>query len=173
MAKKKFDFTKLILPIALLTIGILFCFSNAMGTKALSVLLGVGFIVVGAIGVFASLYATRSMLSTYALGGCFLIAVGILIIIDNLVGLLLVLIPWLLIVYGSALIIDALFGVASKRMGTGTLFVIELLLGVALLTLGICLLTVTGFAEFTGLVFGISLIISAAYDIVLIVKKAK
>ena len=61
MAKKKFDFTKLILPIALLTIGILFCFSNAMGTKALSVLLGVGFIVVGAIGIFASLYATRSM----------------------------------------------------------------------------------------------------------------
>ena len=173
MAKKKFDFTKLILPIALLTIGILFCFSNAMGTKALSILLGVGFIVVGAVGVFASLYATRSMLSTFALGGCFLIAVGILIITGNLVGLLFELIPWLLIVYGSALIVDALFGAISKRMKAGTLFIVELLLGVALLTLGICLLTVNGFAEFTGLVFGIALIVSAVYDIVLIAKKAR
>ena len=155
----------LVVAIILLIIGILFCCSLSMGSKALSIVIGVSLIVLGAVLLATSYMATKGLIAGAAIGGAALIAIGIWFIVDNLAAKILAYIPFFLIVAGCIFIVDAILAIAVRKEGV-VAFVVEFLIGAAALTLGCCLRYVDGFAEYTALIVGIVIILYSSYTIV-------
>ena len=84
----------------LLIIGVLFCLSQVLGEKNLSIILGVGFIGTGIALVILSLINDKKLLSEGAIIGYALISAGILSLTVYYIGLILMVVPYLLIVIG-------------------------------------------------------------------------
>lgn len=160
----------LIVSIVLLVIGILFCCSLSMGTKALSIVIGISLIVLGATMLATSYLATKGLIAGVAIGGGSVLAIGIMFIVDNLAGLIIGYVPFFLIVVGSIIIVDAILAVALRKEGI-VVFVVEFLIGAIALVLGCCLRYVDGFAEYTALIVGIIIILYSVYSIVKIFIK--
>ena len=160
----------LVVSIVLLIIGILFCCSLSMGLTALSIIIGVSLIVLGAALLATSYMATKGLIAGSAIGGSSLIAVGIWFIVDNLAQMILSYIPFFLIVVGCIFIIDAILAIAVRKEGIVG-FIVEFVIGAVALTLGCCLRYVSGFAEYTALIVGIVIIFYSVYSIVKIFMK--
>lgn len=160
----------LVVSIVLLVIGILFCCSLSMGLKALSIVIGVSLIVLGAVLLVTSYMATKGLIAGAAIGGAALLAIGIWFIVDNLASMILVYIPFFLIVVGCIFIVDAILAIAVRKEGV-VAFVVEVLIGAIALTLGCCLRYVDGFAEYTALIVGIVIILYSVYSIIKIFMK--
>ncbi|MGN1066193.1 MAG: hypothetical protein ACI4QH_00125 [Candidatus Fimimonas sp.] len=156
----------LIRAFILFVVGVLFCFSAPLGTQLLSILLGVALIISGVATICISIAQKKSLLSSGGiLGGAF-IALGIVAILENVVNIVIDVIPWVLIAVGALAIIDAFLLFYSRKERKVALFVLELILGIALVALGICLLVISGFSDYAGMVFGIALIVYAVYSII-------
>ena len=173
--KIKKDYSNLVVSIIILVIGLLFCFSRTLGEQALSVILGISFIVFGAIIVLLPIMQKKQLLTPEVIFGCLAIAFGIYCIVNNIVGIILGIIPWILIVIGSIAIIDSLLMILQRKQKNIPVFVFEIILGTVLVTLGICLLVVSGFADVAGIIFGVALIVYAIFQIIniMIEKKKK
>lgn len=165
----------IIRAVIILVIGILFCFSKALGEKALSIIFGASFIVAGLVVILIPIIGKKHLLTPAVLLGCFALAFGIFSIVNNIVSFILQIIPWVLIVIGGVSILDVILMLVQRKEKNIPLLIIEIILGAGFLALGICLLLVNGFAEFAGLVFGIALIIYASYQLINMIseKKAK
>ena len=164
--KRNLDYPAIIKAAVVLIVGILFCCSNALGTKALSILLGIGMILSGLAILIPTIATKKSLLTNNGIVGSAFIALGILSMIDNFVGVILAVIPWILIAVGVVAIADAMLLILWRKGQNRALFAAELIIGIIFVTLGICLITVNGFASFAGVVFGVALIVYAAYTIV-------
>ena len=144
--------------------GILFCVSTSLGEKWIGVVIGIGVLLIGLITVLGDFLKEKTLLSRAVLVGSVLTALGIYLIVDrSLVAKILGLIPYILIVAGACVFVDA-FLLRFVRNNKGTLaFLVELLIGVALIVFGVLMLTVAAFKQRLGLIFGIALIVYAVY----------
>ena len=155
----------------LLIIGILFCLSILLGERNLSIILGVGFICAGVALVTVSLLKEKELLSSNALIGFIVIALGIISITEPIVHVILMIVPYIYIVFGCAVFADA-FLAKFVRKGKTYEFVLKLIFGIVAITLGILLITVADISTYTGLFFGLTLVVIAIYSITTIVLEA-
>ena len=155
-----------------LVMGVMFCLSLISSTKTLSIIFGIVFIISGTVMIISTMIKKLSLLAPSGLFGCAFIAFGVFAIFDDLVNVVLSLIPWILIALGVVAILDSflLMFVRKEKNKTG-LFIAELLVGIALLVAGICLKFITNFTKFAGLIFGVSLIVYSIYTFVLLSKE--
>ena len=170
---KKESVIKVIEACVLLVIGVLFCVSMAMGTQALSIILGASLIAAGVVIVILAAINEKTILSPVALGGLLALSLGIFFIVANAIGYIMQAVPYILIVFGSALLIDAFIGYFARKEKVIFVFVIKIIVAAALITVGILLLTVNGFGDYVALIVGIALILLAIDCIVLEFIKAK
>ena len=169
---KKESLFKVIEACVLLVIGVLFCVSMAMGLEVLSIILGSALIAAGAIIVILSLVKDKSVLSPIALGGLLALALGIFFIAANAVDYIFRLVPFILIVFGSGLFIDGFLGYFARNEKVIFAFVMKLVIGAALIVVGVLLLTVPEFSNYVALIVGISLILIAVINLVVEFTKA-
>ena len=170
---KKESVFRIIEACVLLVIGVLFCVSLAMGTEVLSIILGSALIASGAVIVILSAVNDKTITSPMAIGGLLALALGIFFIVANAVGFIFQVVPFLLIVFGSALFIEAFLSYFGRKEKSMFVFVVKLIIGAALVVIGILLLTVADFGQYVALVVGIALILIAIDNIVLEFYKAK
>ena len=170
---KKESVFRIIEACVLLVIGVLFCVSLAMGTEALSIILGASLIAAGAVIVILSLANEKSVFTPISLGGLLAIALGVAFIVGNVVAFIFSIIPYILLVFGSALFIEAFLGYFLRKEKLLAAFIIKLVLGVVLIVVGVLLLTVADFKNYVALIVGIALIILAIANIALEFYKAK
>lgn len=154
---------RILRPIIMFIIGVLFCFSTTLAEKTLSVLLGVGLILAGTGAVLFTFFEKKSLISITGLLGSAFIGLGIVSIIQNVALLIITVVPWILIALGGLAILDSILLLIWRKEDNRVLFILEMLIGATFLALGICLKVITGFATFAGIIFGISLIVCAVY----------
>ena len=169
---KKESLYKVIECCALIVIGVLFCVSLAWAENVLSIILGSALIAGGVVIIAMSLVKDKSVVSPIALGGLLALALGIYFIVANAVGIIFSFVPYILIVFGSALFIDAFIGYFARKEKVVAALVIKLVIGAALITVGILLLTVGDFAKYVSIIVGVSLILVGITNIVLEFAKA-
>lgn len=170
---KKESLYKVIECCALIVIGVLFCVSLAWAENVLSIILGSALIAGGVVIQTLSVIKDKSVVSPIALGGLLALALGIYFIVVNAVGIIFTFVPYILIVFGSALFIDAFIGYFARKEKVVAALVIKLVIGAALITVGILLLTVGDFAKYVALIVGIALILVGITNIVLEFAKAE
>lgn len=154
-----------VLASLLIVIGLLFCCSLAMGIGGLSVIIGLIIIILGALFMLNSVFTNNGLISAGGLGGIFIVAFGIMFISNNLAVIIFAYIPWLLIVLGTALIIDALLSKFWRKENNSFDFILKLIVGGVSLVLGLCLMLINGFMEYSSIVLGILLIVYGIYII--------
>lgn len=154
--------------------GILFCISTALGEKWIGIVIGVGVLLMGLITLLGDFLKEKTLLSRAVLVGGVLTALGIYLIVDSgLVAKILGLIPYILIVLGTCVFVDAFLLKYVRKDRNALAFVVELLVGVALIVFGILMLTVASFKEHLGIIFGIVLILYACYLLVVTFSKKR
>ena len=163
----------IIIAIAIIAIGVLFCVSLRQSLAVISWIIGIICILAGLEMVIPTLAKYKRVFSVLSIGGLFVIGFGIFFIVAQLAGILVQFIPILLITLGSALILDAFLLIIVHKSKDMFSIVLELVFGIVAVTLGILLLFVEGFKEYASLVFGISLIVYGAYILIveLFIKK--
>ena len=170
MAKQIFSkkAINIIYAIGLIVAGVLFCFHQTWGSQTLSIIFGSLIILMGIISVMASIAAVKGILTNSALVGGLLITFGIYFIAKDGVDFILALVPYLFIVFGAIILADAFLLFFMRNKGNVTMFIVELLCGIALATVGILLvIPVNGFKNIMTFLFGIAI---AIYGIILFVK---
>ena len=157
-------YVPLVCAILLLVLGVLFCFGNGMGPFAISVIMGVGIIVLGLVlGIYAAVN-TKSTLVTEVLLACAIVALGIVIITGNLAEKVMGIIPWLLVTVGACAIIDAFLAYfVRKGEKKAMTFALELTCGAVAVTAGFCVNFIEAVKNFIQIAFGIALIVFAIY----------
>ncbi|MBQ8427190.1 MAG: DUF308 domain-containing protein [Clostridia bacterium] len=158
-----------ILSAVLLVVGILFCFSASMGMAALSYIIGVCLIIAGVVSIINSAMKKQTILNYTGILGAAIIALGILFAESQLAMILFYFVPWLLIAVGALIIADAILKKISQN--NNTVFITELIVGIIVLALGICLKFIPGFIEFSSVMLGIVLIIYAVYLLIMAFSK--
>ena len=158
---------KLIILAAMVFIfGILFCCATKTAVNVLSVIIGIIFILSGSLLILESILTKKSSFNSDSASGAFALAFGILFIAKELGWLILEYIPYILIVLGIIILIDAILIMAIKQRKNILAFIYELILGITALVLGILLLTSDEFREYASLVFGITLIVYAIFILI-------
>ena len=152
--------------VLLIVLGILFCISLAVAEYTISIILGVGLLVVGIIFIVLSISNSKSLLTASGFIGAVLLGLGIMFIVTNVIGYLFSAIPYLLTTIGAIIFADAFIGYFVRKDKNALALALKLLIGAALIAIGICMLTVEDFAGYVGLIFGIALIIIGLYMLI-------
>ena len=168
MAKVENKSLMSIIYIAVLFIfGLVFCIASYMAAAAISWIIGLAMIF-GAIMLLVSSYeSTHSVATLEGLMAAAIGALGILFIVRQLGSRVYYYIPYILIVWGSLLVVDAILFRVVRSNKSATIFALEFVLGVCSIVLGVCLLLIKDFAQYGSLVFGIVLIVSAVFQLYL------
>ena len=164
--------TTIVVSVVLLIVGILFCCSLAMAVNAVSIVIGVGIIVLGLGLLCSSFLGTKSFIGGGAIAGGAMVAFGVMFIVDTLAWVIFGYIPYFLIALGALFIFEAIRIIVANKKKIAD-FAICLSIGVVAVVLGVLLLCVDGFADYAALVFGIILIIYAVYVLVRTLVKKK
>ena len=171
---KKENVLKVIEACMLLVLGVLFCVSLAWAGNVLSIILGSSCIAVGTVIVVVAAIKDKSVVSPIALGGLLALTLGIFFIVANIVMQFITsFVPYVLIVFGSALFIDAFLGYFVRKEKVLVPFIIKLVIGAALITVGALLLTIAEFADYISLIIGIALILIAITNLAIEFVKAE
>ena len=155
-----------------LVIGVLFCCSLSFGQKGLSWLIGGTLCFAGVLYIINSIIYAKTLLSMYGILGAGAVSFGIMFIIDSLSGILLRYVPFLMIAIGVIVLSDA-FLCKFARYKSTVQFVIMLVLGACITTLGGCLF-IPALANIASIIFGCILIVMSLYTLIsLAIKKNK
>lgn len=153
----KDSLNQIIQSLIVIALGIAFCFSLAV--QVLSYVLGAALIVSGIVLLIITCVTNKIALTVQGLLGGLAITLGIVCIVSQVVSLVVVTVPYLLIVAGSLVILDAFLRLlAVKKIGPFA-FTMLLILGSAAIALGICFLTIADFSKYAGIALGAGLII--------------
>lgn len=151
----------------ILVIGVLFCFERSMGISLISTILGVSTVVGGVVFLGLGFFGKKSFLKIDSFIGAFLISLGILFFDVNIFSTILHFLNILLITFGGLILADGLLGRFYRHENSQVKFVFKLILGVIVVTVGILLLTVESFRDFSSIVFGACLIAFSLYFLVM------
>lgn len=155
----------IIIASLLIVIGVLFCCSLAMGISGLSVIIGLILIILGTLFLLNSAFNGSGLLGHLGLAGIALVAFGIMFITNSLAGIIFSYIPWFLIVLGVVVITDALLGKFLRGENNLLDFIIKLVIGGVSLGLGICLMLIEGFMEYSSIILGVLMVVYGIYII--------
>lgn len=158
-----------IIAVVLLIVGILFCFSLAMGINALSYIIGACLILAGGATLFNTAIKKKTTLNYIGIISAALIAFGILFIEFRLASILFSFVPWLLVAISVVVILDAVLNKLSQN--NNVVFFTQLAVGTLVLALGLCLKFISGFIDFSSVVLGIVMIIYSVYLLVMVFTK--
>lgn len=165
MEKLNDNSKKMIASVIMLVLGILFCCSLAIGITGLSVIIGTALILAGAILLVGQILNKSSLIQANGIIGSSILAFGIVVISYKLAGIIFTYIPWLLIVFGVVLVLDAILKKVANAENTAT-FVVKLVIGVLAFVLGLCLILIDGFMEYAAIMLGIIMISYAIYILI-------
>lgn len=154
MAKKQINNKKLsaiLKCLILFIIGILFIFNIA--SKVFSLILGIGLIIAGLAILISEYKEYKTFLTSGSTAGLIAVSVGIYAIVTDIITLLISIVPYILVVFGVAYLLDGIINFVNlKRSGTTAL--IKLILGIISLVLGLLLLFVPQFKDFVNFIIG-------------------
>lgn len=170
--KKKFEnkqIRTIVLSCIVLVLGILFCFSLAMGELALSYIIGTALIIIGVLCVVSAYSNKKEFLNTDGVVGAAIIAFGILFAGNNLTYIIIHFIPFFLIAIGVIIVLDAFF--KQFKDNKTSQFVIELIIGAASIALGFCLKFIPSFNQFCSIMLGVVLIVYSLYTLFITLAK--
>ena len=156
---------QIITAAVIIVIGVLFCVAIS-ALDVINTLIGIGFIVAGAVLAVTELIRKKCITTTDGITGALMIAFGIAIIILNWLGALASLLILILIVFGAFYIVDSILLITWRNKKNMQGFAVELTLGVVAFVLGMCLWFIPEFRRFADLVFGIILILYGIYLLV-------
>ena len=159
----------IIVSAVLLVLGALFCFSLAMGLKAVSYVIGTSLILAGVLCIVNAYTNKKELLSTEGVIGAAIIAFGVLFAGNELTWIIFNFIPFLLMALGVVVIIDAFL--KKFKQQDDTKFVLELVIGVISLALGVCLKFIPEFNKMCSVMLGIVLIVYALYSLLTVFLK--
>ena len=147
----------LIQGVVLLVVGILLCCSVSLD-NIVNVILGVALLLGGLINLVICFIEHKSIIRAEGVFASALIAVGVLCFIRNIIQVT-PLITMFIIVVGVVALLDGLLGLlpAVNRKRVPTL--VEAIVGAALFALGMCLWFIADFARFASLILGIAFIV--------------
>ena len=172
MAKKLTNkqISTLILAGIILSVGILFCFHQAL-SGIISYILGASIGLVGIVIIIMTAISERNLFNQEGFFGVFIIALGVFFAVNDFVKNIFDFIPYFLVGGGALLIGDSFFKLFEDRKTAA--FIVELLAGIAILVVGILLFTVHDFKKYTYMVLGIAMIVFALYILIVrfLVKK--
>ena len=98
----------LILAIVLFIAGILFCVSPAIGEQWVSLVIGIGILLVGGIIAVTDFLKNRILISRAVIIGSVLVAIGIYLMVDrSIISRVIGVIPYVLIVTGACIFADS------------------------------------------------------------------
>ncbi len=172
MAKKLTNkqISTLIVAGIILSIGVLFCFHEAL-SGIISYIIGASISLVGLVMIIMTAVSERNLFNQEGIFGTFIIALGIFFAINDFIRNIFDFIPYFLVGAGALLIGDSFFKLFEDRKTAA--FIFELLAGIAILVVGILLFTLYNFKKYTYMVLGIAMIVFALYILIVrfIVKK--
>ena len=127
----------------------------------------------GILYIINSIVYAKSMLTMYGLLGAGAISFGVMFIIKQLAQILVDYVPYLMIAIGVVVLIDAFLS-KFVRYGSTLAFVIMLVAGALITTLGFCLMFIGALSKIAAIVFGCILIVASLYTLIsLALKKNK
>ena len=173
--RKMMSIMPVIAGTAMTVVGVLFCFETQMGTQALSYIVGIAMIVLGAIYSLIAALSLKTLLTPSIMSASLMISLGIAFISYNLAHIIILLMPIILIVVGGVIFLDAflLFFIRKGKQRV-LFFVIELIMGAVAIALGICTINIDGFRQAASIIFGAALAAIGIYIIVnYFVKRSK
>ena len=156
-------FNTLIFASAVLLLGIMFC---CFGAWALSYILGGFVIFIGVLFIINSIARTQVLFTLNGLVGALLGTLGAMIIVNNLAGMLLSFIPWIMVSVGALITADSFLRYFLRRDIQATMLAAELAVGVLVILAGLGVMLIENWANFATVVFGIALIFYALFLIV-------
>ena len=166
--KKTIETNKILTAVLLIVLGILFCLKIAAST--ISIVIGAAMVVLGAVNLIFMAKSRKTFASPDGVMNGALIAIGVVFIADKFLNVFIGLIPYIMIVVGFVLAIDA-FLARFQRKDKLPIFIIELVIGVASIVVGFCLLFVDGFMQAASIAFGVVLIIAGIAGLVAALRK--
>jgi len=159
---------QIITNLVLLAVGVLFC----LGTKV-DLIVGIALCLYGAITIILLASKNRSLFSGGGIFGGVMIALGISFIVGSFLQSFVQITPYVLCAVGGVFLLDAFLAKFQRKDVKTAVFVIELVIGAACLALGLCLLFVDGIKGYERIIFGVSLIVFAAYRLVVMILKKR
>jgi hypothetical protein len=152
-----------------LILGVLFCCSMSFG-NGLSWLIGGTLCFAGILYIINSIVYAKSLLTIYGLLGVGAISFGVMFIIKQLAQILVDYVPYLMIAIGIVVLIDA-FLAKFVRYSSTVVFVIMLVAGALITTLGFCLMFISALSKIAAIVFGCILIVASLYTLISLALK--
>lgn len=156
----------LIPSVLLIVLGVLFCCSLAIGISGLSILIGIILIFAGVMLLINSLINTKTIINLQGILGACVVSMGIIFISRHLAGIIFAFIPCFLITLAICLVLDILNDTLIKKEFVIAKFLTKLIIAIVSLTLGLCLLLINGFMEYSSIVLGIVMIVFGIYLII-------
>ncbi len=161
-SKKNDKVVALVASVALIVLGILFCLQKSLGSS-LDLVLGIVLIVYGLFMVFSQYVSTKTFLGEDSILGGLVIALGSYFIMVSVIGSIIRnVVPVIFIVMGSLMVLEALCRFVIRKNKDVTAFVVLLLVGIAVLVIGVLLLTVSEVMKYDYLIVGITFIVLGA-----------
>ena len=136
----------------------------------LDMVIGILLILEGACGILVSILAKKRFVSALSLFGAFSLSLGIYALVKSFINTFLVLfldfVPYLMIVIGSLMVLQALITYFLGKKKDLPLFIIQLIYGILMLTFGILGLTVFKEIDTKFIILGIVLCVYATYIVI-------
>lgn len=171
-SQNKNKITFIVVAAFLIVVGILFCLSASIGTKAASIVLSIAIIMGGLVPIIRSLADKNSLATATALLGGAVIALGVFSIVYDIAAILLAILPFLLLVFGVFSLSESFLMLFGRGDRNRPLFIIEIIIGVIAVALGILVLSIEEVSMASGIIFGVMILFSGVYTLiaVLVVK---
>lgn len=147
-----------------LVLGVLFCCSMSFG-NGLNYLIGGSLCFAGILFIINSIIEAKALLTVNGFIGFASLSFGIMFMIKHLAQTLIDYVPYLMIAIGVLLFIDAFLS-QFVRYNSTPQFIITLVSGAALTTLGFCLMFIPVLQKIAAVVFGCMLIIASLYTLI-------
>lgn len=164
----------LILAIVLFIAGVLFCVSPALGEQWVSLVIGIGILLVGAMTAVTDFLVNKNLTSRNVIIGSMIVAVGIYFMADrSIVSKIIGVIPYIFIVTGACILADSFLVKFVREKNNDKKFAIELCVGAVAIILGGLILGISAFRSMLAVVIGIALAAYSGYYLYNALKKEK
>lgn len=164
----------LILAIVLFIAGVLFCVSPALGEQWVSLVIGIGILLVGAMTAVTDFLVNKNLTSRNVIIGSMIVAVGIYFMADrSIVSKIIGVIPYIFIVTGACILADSFLVKFVREKNNDKKFAIELSIGAVAIILGGLILGIPAFRRMLAVVIGIALAAYSGYYLYNALKKEK
>ncbi len=147
-----------------LVIGILLCCSISLG-ELLSWFIGIAIALCGVMYVVNSILQKKTVLNADAILGAILVAFGVMFIKDELANIIIGFLPYLMIAIGLVILGDAFLAKFTRNCSL-TIFIVMLIVGTAITTLGFCFMFIGAWADALSIALGCLLIIISVYSLI-------